>query len=76
MIGSNCFLLTFVVIAVQDGEDLPSSLPRDRIYGGTDAEPGWVFLKIFLKVSSKYFLKVFQRIFAAALFQANFRTWS
>ena len=58
MIGSKRLLLTFVVIAAQPVEDLPSSLPRGRIYGGTDAEPGWVFLKIFLKVSSKYFLKV------------------
>merc|ERR1712223_412182 len=40
MIGSKCLLLTFVVIAAQAGNDLPSSLPKGRIYGGTDAEPG------------------------------------
>ena len=40
MIGGKRLLLTFVVIAAQAGEDLPSSLPRGRIYGGTDAEPG------------------------------------
>ena len=40
MIGSKRLLLTFVVIAAQAVEDLPSSLPSGRIYGGTDAEPG------------------------------------
>merc|ERR1712012_131541 len=40
MIGSKRLLLTFVVIAAQAVEDLPSSLPWGRIYGGTDAEPG------------------------------------